>query len=106
MVKSLIDRGFYIIPLKIFYFVSYVVSFFLQKLDSVVKIDLMTESMFIQLFIEHENENYLGCLELVSEFDSFLSEHLKKYGNKEKEIFHIYLPIFAINLLQLWGDKC
>ena len=28
------------------------------------------------------NGNYLGCLELIAEFDPFLQEHLKVYGNK------------------------
>ncbi|XP_039303482.1 zinc finger MYM-type protein 1-like [Solenopsis invicta] len=32
------------------------------------------------------NGNYLGCLELLSQFDPFLSEHIKKYGNAGKGI--------------------
>lgn len=30
------------------------------------------------------NGNYLGCVELLSEFDPFLADHLKKYGNPGK----------------------
>lgn len=28
-----------------------------------------------------KNGNYLGCLELLSNFDPFLEEHIKKFGN-------------------------
>ena len=28
------------------------------------------------------NGNYLGCLELLSEYDPFLSEHIRKHANK------------------------
>ena len=31
-----------------------------------------------------KNGNYLGILELLSEFDPFLEEHLKMYGNPGK----------------------
>lgn len=30
------------------------------------------------------NGNYLGCMELLSEFDPFLADHLKKFGNPGK----------------------
>lgn len=32
----------------------------------------------------NQNGNFLGILELISQFDSFLREHLKNYGNKGK----------------------
>ncbi|GBP56347.1 hypothetical protein EVAR_43286_1 [Eumeta japonica] len=35
------------------------------------------------------NGNYLGCVELLSEFDPFLADHLKKFGNPGKEIHDI-----------------
>lgn len=31
-----------------------------------------------------KNGNYLGTLELLSKFDPFLDEHMKKYGNSGK----------------------
>ncbi|GBP36670.1 hypothetical protein EVAR_35256_1 [Eumeta japonica] len=31
------------------------------------------------------NGNYLGCVELLSEFDPFLADHLKKFGNPGKD---------------------
>ena len=30
------------------------------------------------------NGNFLGCLEVIAEFDPFLSKHLEKYGNQAK----------------------
>jgi len=33
-------------------------------------------------FGSEKNGNYLGCLELIAKFDPFISEHIKKYGNK------------------------
>ena len=38
----------------------------------------------IRLLGQQKNGNYLGILELLSEFDPFLEEHLKLYGNRGK----------------------
>lgn len=38
--------------------------------------------MLIIILGHPHNGNYLGCLELLSEFDPFLKEHMKNYGNK------------------------
>lgn len=35
-----------------------------------------------EIFGSPHNGNYLGILELLSQFDPFLSEHMKKYGNR------------------------
>ncbi|CAF4364576.1 unnamed protein product, partial [Didymodactylos carnosus] len=37
-----------------------------------------------QIIGDNHNGNYLGCLELISNFDPFLHGHLKSYGNKGK----------------------
>jgi len=37
-----------------------------------------------QIIGSQHNGNYLGCLELISQFDPFLLEHLNKYGNQGK----------------------
>ena len=37
-----------------------------------------------QIIGSAKNSNYLGILELLSEFDPFLKEHLKQYGNHGK----------------------
>lgn len=33
-------------------------------------------------FGSHQNGNYLGILELIAKYDSFLDLHIKKFGNK------------------------
>jgi len=38
-----------------------------------------------EIFSCPKNSNYLGCLELLSNFDHFLREHIKKFGNPGKE---------------------
>ena len=35
-----------------------------------------------ELFGQKDNGNYLGLLELLSQFDPFLAEHIRQYGNK------------------------
>ena len=37
-----------------------------------------------QIIVSAKKENYLGILELLSEFDPFLEKHLKQYGNHGK----------------------
>jgi len=47
------------------------------------------------------NGNYLGVLELLSKFDPFLAEHIKKYGNRGKGN-----PSFVRNSLRSWAMFC
>ena len=35
-----------------------------------------------EVFGSGHNGNYLGCLELLSEYDPFLAQHIEKYGNR------------------------
>ena len=35
-----------------------------------------------ELFGKKDNGNYLGLLKLLSQFDPFLAEHIRRYGNK------------------------
>ena len=35
-----------------------------------------------EVFGSEHNGNYLGCLELLSEYDPFLAQHIEKYGNR------------------------
>ena len=35
-----------------------------------------------EVFRSEHNGNYLGCLELLSEYDPFLAQHIEKYGNR------------------------
>jgi hypothetical protein len=47
------------------------------------------------------NTNYLGIMELLSQFDLFLCEHIKKYGNAGKKSHHTCLSQFVTNLFVL-----
>ena len=35
-----------------------------------------------EVFGSEHNGNYLGCVELLSEYDPFLAQHIEKYGNR------------------------
>ena len=35
-----------------------------------------------EVFGSEHNGNYLRCLELLSEYDPFLAQHIEKYGNR------------------------
>ena len=57
----------------------------LRKLVSVVTF-LVTRRLALrgsnEVFGSGHNGNYLGCLELLSEYDPFLAQHIEKYGNR------------------------
>ncbi|XP_018365076.1 PREDICTED: uncharacterized protein LOC108762532, partial [Trachymyrmex cornetzi] len=56
----------------------------LKRIVSVIKFLALRGFAFRgdnQTIGSQSNGNYLGCLELLSQFDPFLSEHIKKYGN-------------------------
>ena len=43
-----------------------------------------------ELFGQNDNGNYLGLLELLSQFDPFLAEHIRRYGNKGRgQVSHL-----------------
>ena len=52
-----------------------------------------------QIIGSAKNGNYLGILELLSEFDTSLEEHLKLLEIVEKRTRHIYLQTFVRDLL-------
>jgi len=37
-----------------------------------------------EMLESQNNGNYLGCLELINEFDPFLADHTQNYGNRGK----------------------
>ena len=39
---------------------------------------------YAETFESPRNENYLGCLNLLSQFDPFLCEHTRQFGNPGK----------------------
>ena len=52
-----------------------------------------------------QNGNYLGVMELISEFDPFLKEHLQKYGNMGKGNPSYLSATIADEFILLMGEK-
>ena len=52
-----------------------------------------------------QNGNYLGVLQLISEFDPFLSNHLSRYGNKEKGRASYLSSTICEEVIQIMGKK-
>jgi hypothetical protein len=51
------------------------------------------------------NGNYLGIVELLSEFDPFLCEHIKKYSNTGKGIPSYLSVTICEEFIELMGSK-
>lgn len=51
-----------------------------------------------EVFGSASNGNYLGIMELLAEYDPFLANHIKNYGNKGKGIVFFALIAFSRNL--------
>lgn len=58
-----------------------------------------------ELIGSQHNGNFLGCLELISLFDPFLSEHLKKYGNAGKGRVSYLSSTICNELIIIMGKK-
>lgn len=54
---------------------------------------------------EKNNGNYLGSLELIAQFDPFLQEHLRRYGNKGKGSVSYLSATICDQFIQLLGEK-
>ena len=56
----------------------------MRKVVSVVTF-LVTRGLALrgsnEVFGSEHNGNYLGCLELLAEYDPFLAQHIERYGN-------------------------
>ncbi len=52
-----------------------------------------------------QNGNYLGCLELISQFDPFLREHIVRFGNAGKGTPSYLSSTVCEELIDLMGDK-
>jgi len=58
-----------------------------------------------EMLASQNNGNYLGCLELISEFDSFLADHIQNYGNRWKGSTS-YLSVNICNeFINIIGEK-
>lgn len=51
------------------------------------------------------NGNFLGCLELLAEYDPFLAKHLEQYGNKGKGTTSYLSCTICDEFINLLGDK-
>lgn len=58
-----------------------------------------------ETFGSPRNGNYLGILELLSKFDPFLAEHIKKYGNKGKETTSYLSNTICEDFIALMGKR-
>ncbi|KAF0694297.1 zinc finger MYM-type protein 1-like, partial [Aphis craccivora] len=51
------------------------------------------------------NGNYMGCLELIAQFDPFLCEHIAKYGNKGRGNVSYLSSIICDEFIQLMNNS-
>jgi hypothetical protein len=51
------------------------------------------------------NGNYLGTLELIAQFDLFLNEHIKKYGNAGRGIPFFISSTICTEFIDVMGQK-
>ena len=51
------------------------------------------------------NGNYLGILELISQFDPFLAAHIDKYGNRGRGHVSYYASTVCDEFIQIMGQK-
>lgn len=51
------------------------------------------------------NGNYLGTLELIAQFDLFLNEHIKKYGNAGRGIPSFLSSTICTEFIDVMGQK-
>ncbi|XP_050530959.1 zinc finger MYM-type protein 1-like [Daktulosphaira vitifoliae] len=58
-----------------------------------------------QIFGSTQNGNYLGILELLSEYDSFLKDHIKTYGNKGHGITSYLSANICEEFIELMGKQ-
>ena len=58
-----------------------------------------------QTFGDSNNGNYLGCMELISEFDPFLKAHIEKYGNAGRGTPSYLSLNVCEEFIKLMGDK-
>ncbi|EFN63408.1 Zinc finger MYM-type protein 1, partial [Camponotus floridanus] len=58
-----------------------------------------------EIFGSNRNGNYLGMLELISEFDPFLREHIKKFGNSGRGKASFLSSTICEELIEIMGKK-
>lgn len=58
-----------------------------------------------EIFGSYNNGNYLGILEIISQFDPFLKEHIAKYGKKGEGNPSYLSKTICEELIELMGEK-
>lgn len=58
-----------------------------------------------ELFGSSKNGNFMGILELVSEFDPFLAQHIEKHGNKRSGHANYLSSTICDEIIDLMADK-
>ena len=58
-----------------------------------------------ELFGKKDNGNYLGLLELLSQFDPFLAEHIRRYGNKGRGQVSYLSSTICEEFVKLLSDR-
>ena len=57
------------------------------------------------MFGQKDNGNYLGLLELLSQFDPLLAEHIRRYGNKGRGQVSYLSSTICEELIKLLSDR-
>ena len=58
-----------------------------------------------EVFGSSQNGNYMGMLELIGQFDPFISNHIKQFGNKRKGRASYLSSTICEEFIKLIGDK-
>ena len=58
-----------------------------------------------EVFASSQNGNYMGMLELIGQFDPFISNHIKQFGNKGKGRASYLSSIICEEFIKLIDDK-
>ena len=58
-----------------------------------------------QTICSANNGNYLGCLELIAEYDAFLSEHIRKHANKGSGHRHTLSSTVCDEFVSIMGKR-
>ena len=58
-----------------------------------------------EVFGSSQNGNYMGMLELIGQFDPFISNHIKQFGNKGKGRASYLSSTICEEFIKLIGDK-
>ena len=58
-----------------------------------------------EVFNSQQNGNYLGILELIAEYDPFLSSHIAKYGNQGRGKASYLSSTICEEVIEIMGNE-